>query len=103
MSAELSNQIAYQKKLDQYKLNLIRSNFSHLMNSHTNLLMSTDLSNLVVQYYFYNSSTVVQSKYGVTPAECRSLAPEFTVINPFEVGVCIYMVRQDYYMSNNLT
>lgn len=39
----------------------------------------------------------------MTQAECSSTAPEFTISNPFEVGLLYYFNRQNYYFYNNVT
>lgn len=43
------------------------------------------------------------TKYNMTAAKCANTAPEFTVTNPFELGLVYYFNRQNYYFSNNVT
>jgi hypothetical protein len=102
-SSELTTEIYYNKRLNPAKLAEIRSQLNYVEHQINDLLFDPDLTNFVTALYFDNSCSQLRTIHNISSSVCSNTCPGFTVVNPFQIGVGLYLHRQNYYISNNLT
>lgn len=84
-------------------LNIIRGNLTYLEYNLDDFLFSPEINSFIATLYFSNACKLIVGKYNMTKEQCANTTPGFTVVNPFEIGLAIYINRQNYYFFNNLT
>lgn len=84
-------------------LNIIRGNLTYIEYNMINFLFSQSINSFISLLYFQNSCPLLTVNYGITPELCANTTPGFTIVNPFEIGLGVYINRQNYYLFNNLT
>lgn len=64
---------------------------------------SPQLNSIIHTLFFQNSCDYLKLTYNLTQKQCSLTAPDFTIKNPFEIGLAYYLNRQVYYFYNNVT
>lgn len=81
----------------------IAENLDFLSFQMTSLDYSPELNQFINTLYFQNSCSILMPMYNMSLEECCNTAPEFTLKNPFEVGLAFYLNRQFFYFYNNIS
>jgi hypothetical protein len=65
-SCELSNEVNFLDQLNQYKLDLIRSNLSLLENNMTHLYLTPTVNTYIVDFFFRQSCSYLLQYYNIS-------------------------------------
>lgn len=102
-SASLANFIEHKGYINNDMLAQIRGNLTYLQYNLNSLVFLPEISTYIILVYFTNSCPILAVKFNMTAPDCAQTAPGFTISNPFEIGLALYLNRQNYYFFNNLT
>ena len=102
-STELINYIDHTGNIDYNMLNIIRGNLTYIQYEMSSFSFTPALNSIMAQLYFQNSCALLENTFHLDYFNCHNTMPEFTITNPFEIGLAAYLTRQNFYIFNNIT